>query len=122
MDINELNDIKAMVDKDLLTHMLDMMFRVDILQRDLVIIKTHTVVGRKERLIFCQAQPQPQLQLSWAEIALISSKTPTPPTHPDKYHRPVLKALLGTIWYYWVLLSNFGYYWVLLGTERFDKS
>ena len=52
LDINELNDIKAMVDKDHLTHMLDMMFRVDILQRDLVIIKTHTVVGRKERLIF----------------------------------------------------------------------
>ena len=30
----------------------------------------------------CQALPQPQLQLSWAEIALNSSKTPT---HPDKY-------------------------------------
>ena len=52
MDINELNDTKAMVDKDHLTHMLDMGFREDILQRDLVIIKTHTVVGRKERLIF----------------------------------------------------------------------
>ena len=26
---------------------------------------------------FCQAQPKPQLQLSWAEIALISSNTPT---------------------------------------------
>ena len=52
LDINELNDTKAMVDKDHLTHMLDMVFRVDILQRDLVIIKTHTVVGRKERLIF----------------------------------------------------------------------
>ena len=52
LDINEFNDIKVMVDKDHLTHMLDMMFRVDILQRDLVIIKTHTVVGRKERLIF----------------------------------------------------------------------
>ena len=25
---------------------------------------------------YCQAQPQPQLPLSWAEIALISSKTP----------------------------------------------
>ena len=54
MDINDLNDTKTMVDKDHLTHMLDMVFRVDILQRDLVIIKTHTVVvvGRKERLIF----------------------------------------------------------------------
>ena len=54
MDIKELNDTKAMIDKDHLTHMLDMVFRVDILQRDLVIIKTHTVVvvGRKERLIF----------------------------------------------------------------------
>ena len=54
MDINELNDTKAMVDKDHLTHMLDMVFREDILQRDLVIIKTHTVVvvGRKGRLIF----------------------------------------------------------------------
>ena len=52
MDINGLNDTKTMVDKDHLTHMLDMVFRVDILQRDLVIIKTHTVVGRKERLIF----------------------------------------------------------------------
>ena len=54
MDIKELNDTKAMIDKDHLTHMLDMLFRVDILQRDLVIIKTHTVVvvGRKERLIF----------------------------------------------------------------------
>ena len=49
-----LNDTKAMVDKDHLTHMLDMVFREDILQKDLVIIKTHTVVlvGRKERLIF----------------------------------------------------------------------
>ena len=28
---------------------------------------------------FCQAQPKPQLQLSWAEIALMSSNTPTPP-------------------------------------------
>ena len=52
LDINELNDMNAMVDKDHLIHMLDMKFRVDILQRDLVIIKTHTVVGRKERLIF----------------------------------------------------------------------
>ena len=52
MDINELNDMNAMVDKDHLIHMLDMKFRVDILQRDLVIIKTHTVVGRKESLIF----------------------------------------------------------------------
>ena len=52
MDINDLNDTKTMVDKDHLTHMLDMVFRVDILQGDLVIIKTHTVVGRKERLIF----------------------------------------------------------------------
>ena len=41
MDINGLNDTKTMVDKDHLTHMLDMVFRVDILQRDLVIIKTH---------------------------------------------------------------------------------
>ena len=38
-EINELNDTKAMVDKDHLTHMLDMAFRADILQRDLVIIK-----------------------------------------------------------------------------------
>ena len=52
MDINELNDTKAMVDMDHLIHILDLVFRVDILQRDLVIIKTHTVVGRKERLIF----------------------------------------------------------------------
>ena len=52
MDINELNDTKTMVDKDHLTHMLDMVFREDILQRDMVIIRTHTVVGRKERLIF----------------------------------------------------------------------
>ena len=54
MDINELNDTKAMVDKDHLTHMLDMVFREDILQKDLVIIRTHTVVvvGRKGRLIF----------------------------------------------------------------------
>ena len=28
---------------------------------------------------YCQAQSQLQLQLSWAEIALISSKTPTRP-------------------------------------------
>ena len=37
--------------------------------------------------IYCQAQPQPQLQLSWAEIALISAKfvtTHPPPTHPGK--------------------------------------
>ena len=51
MDINELNDTKTMVDKDHLTHMLDMVFRVVILQRDLLIIKTHTVVlvGRGRR-------------------------------------------------------------------------
>ena len=38
-------------------------------------------------LMYCQAQPQPQLQLSWAELALISAKTLTtnpPPTHPGK--------------------------------------
>ena len=36
----------------------------------------------------CQAQPQPQLQLSWAEIALISSKTPThPPRTSSKVER-----------------------------------
>ena len=52
MDINELTDTKAMVDKDHLTHMMDMVFRVDILQRDFVMIRTHTVVGRKEMLIF----------------------------------------------------------------------
>ena len=46
MDINELTDTKAM------TPMLDMVFRVDILQRDLVIINTHKAVSRKERLIF----------------------------------------------------------------------
>ena len=52
LDINELTDTKAMVDKDHLTHMMDMVFRVDILQRDFVMIRTHTVVGRKEMLIF----------------------------------------------------------------------
>ena len=33
---------------------------------------------------FCQAQPQ--LQLSWAELALTSNSTPTthPPDHPQK--------------------------------------
>ena len=34
----------------------------------------------KNKLTFCQAQPQPQHKLSWAEIALISAKPST--THP----------------------------------------
>ena len=34
---------------------------------------------------YCQAQPKPKLQLSWADTALISSHTPT----PDKpWHGP----------------------------------
>ena len=32
---------------------------------------------------FCQAQPQLQLQLNWAGLALVLLSTPTrPPTHP----------------------------------------
>ena len=34
------------------------------------------------RIQFCQAQPQ--LQLSWAELALVSSNAHTPHPHPDK--------------------------------------
>ena len=41
---------------------------------------------RERNRYFCQAQPQPQLQLCWAEIALISSKTPT---HPDRTSKKV---------------------------------
>ena len=41
---------------------------------------------------FCQAQPEPQLQLSWAEIALFSNKRTThPPGHPPT-HPPTRKV------------------------------
>ena len=45
------------------------------------VLTTVFIAQLVERLDNCQAQPQPQLQLSWAEIALISSNTPTP-IHP----------------------------------------
>ena len=37
------------------------------------------------KINYCQAQPQPQLQLSWAEIALFSTNRTTPFTPPDNY-------------------------------------
>ena len=46
---------------------------------------THKDILAQKDLEFCQAQPQPQLQLSWAEIALFSTNRATllhPPTHP----------------------------------------
>ena len=115
MDIKELNDTKAMIDKDHLTHMLDMVFRVDILQRDLVIIKTHTVVvvGRKERLIFLyysdrnigiktvnliqhaivKTQPSTRLNLRPTKSQILGStrcleyNTIQPPTHNKEFRQ-----------------------------------
>ena len=54
LDIKANTDTKTRVDKDHQISMLDLVFRVDILQRDLVIMETHTVVSRKEKLIFLQ--------------------------------------------------------------------
>ena len=54
LDIKANTDTKTRVDKDHLISMLDLVFRVDILQRDSVIMETHTVVSRKEKLIFLQ--------------------------------------------------------------------
>ena len=115
MDIKELKHTKAMIDKDHLTHMLDMLFRVDILQRDLVIIKTHTVVvvGRKERLIFLyysdrnigiktvnlilhaivKTQPSTRLNLRPTKSQILGStqfleyNTIQPPTHNKEFRQ-----------------------------------
>ena len=38
------------------------------------VIRASLVAGNTDEENFRQAQPQPQLQLSWAEIALISAK------------------------------------------------
>ena len=59
------------------------------------VLKKNVFLARKLSILqyisqFCQAQPQPQLQLSWAELALTSNSTPTthpatqPPDHPQK--------------------------------------